>query len=164
MENLVQGGVLSYEVFTFDLPNLQFYFGADERLGRILELLSDDALARNRSKMTRDDETLFEDFLILPMESRSSYGFAVETILANGEPLERSANREVLLDSGNSLMAFPRSFYSQLERVFNLTGKCRLEQEDNQQFSQLLCSKAVFDEPFDIEFVLPSTGRVASGD
>lgn len=155
LETMVQRNVLSYELFTFDLPNLGFYFGVDEKLEPIIQLLSDGKSHENQLKMDRHIQKVFDNFLILPMTSSHSYEFRIDRILLNGRFLEESLDQNIFIDSGNTLLAFPMSFYADFKRVFNLSNKCRFQVEDNAKFKQLICSKNVLDEPFEIEFVLP---------
>jgi hypothetical protein len=159
--------LIQKEVFTFDLPNNQFIFGLDKSLEKIFSVLEGmrslkekKGVLGNQKVSTSDKLNLdLTSYMIIPCLSNTSYDILIESISLNGLLVEGSINRIAYVDSGNTLLAFPKSFYPHFQKLLKIKDKCHFEEEDNSEFKSLLCQKSVIDTLFEME-IRVSTDRM----
>lgn len=161
-------GLISSEVFTFNLPKNEFFFGTDDDLEKILSHYKAEPLEADPSTKERDETNGADDgsktfdeiagnYLVLPLVGSESYSLELKSLKANGQLIERSSEKIAYLDSGNTLIALPKSFFDQMDSILDLSSFCTLKEESNSYFESLNCSPLILERNLNIQFTFFSS-------
>jgi hypothetical protein len=164
-----RSGLIPFELVTFNLPQNIISFGPDKDLEIVLSSLTKERLVQadtgtlstSTEIMENTDKVneLMTNYMMLPLVGSESYSVGVEHVKVNGVVLEHSQDKIAYIDSGNTLIAFPKSFYAQMNKVLNLSKFCFLKAESNTDFESLNCSRLMIEKEFKIQFSFYSSSE-----